>query len=175
PRGHDARSENPAGSADPVRSTGRAGRGVLSLRQVSLHKQRKVARAVTARKPLILMSAKGRRAKTRPTGCRRSRAARCARALIRPPGTFSRKREKGRSTGLLLAGEGFWRQSPVPIIRPPGTFSRKRETGRQTGLLLAGDGCWRQSPVPIMRPAGAVAQNGGAGGTARLRGMGAGR
>src|SRR5690606_14816134 len=25
PRGHDARSENPAGSADPVRSTGRAG------------------------------------------------------------------------------------------------------------------------------------------------------
>src|SRR5690606_35391898 len=31
-------------------------RGVLSLRQVSLHKQRKVARAVTARKPLILMS-----------------------------------------------------------------------------------------------------------------------
>src|SRR5690606_3353852 len=29
-------------------------RGVLSLRQVSLHKQRKVARAVTARKPLIL-------------------------------------------------------------------------------------------------------------------------
>src|SRR5690606_35455130 len=31
-------------------------RGVLSLRQVSLHKQRKVARAVTARKALILMS-----------------------------------------------------------------------------------------------------------------------
>src|SRR5690606_23122912 len=30
-------------------------RGVLSLRQVSLHKQRKVARAVTARKPLIMM------------------------------------------------------------------------------------------------------------------------
>src|SRR5690606_416588 len=32
-------------------------RGVLSLRQVSLHKQRKVARAVTARKLLILVSA----------------------------------------------------------------------------------------------------------------------
>src|SRR5690606_21086109 len=44
--GFDARSENPAGPADPVQSTGRAGRGVLSLRQVSLHKQRKVARAV---------------------------------------------------------------------------------------------------------------------------------
>src|SRR5690606_5138547 len=46
-------------------------RGVLSLRQVSLHKQRKVARAVTARRLLILISAKpnSRRAKTRPTGC----------------------------------------------------------------------------------------------------------
>src|SRR5690606_14361507 len=51
PRRQDASSENPAGSADPVRR-----RGVLSLRQVSLHTQRKVARAVTARKPLILMS-----------------------------------------------------------------------------------------------------------------------
>src|SRR5690606_26526155 len=54
--GFDASSENPAGPADPVQSTGRAGRGVLSLRQVSLHMQRKVARAVTARKLLILMS-----------------------------------------------------------------------------------------------------------------------
>src|SRR5690606_31663115 len=43
-------------------------RGVCSLRRVSLHKQRKVARAVTARKPLTLMSAKERRVKTRPTG-----------------------------------------------------------------------------------------------------------
>src|SRR5690606_39827579 len=42
--------------------------GCVSLRQVSLHKQRKVARAVTARKPLILMSAEERRVKTRPTG-----------------------------------------------------------------------------------------------------------
>src|SRR5690606_15002335 len=45
-------------------------RGVLSLRQVSLHKQRKVARAVTARKLLILMSAEERRVKTRPTRLR---------------------------------------------------------------------------------------------------------
>src|SRR5690606_35726544 len=44
-------------------------RGVLSLRQVSLHKQRKVARAVTARKLLILVSAKRQADKTRPTGC----------------------------------------------------------------------------------------------------------
>src|SRR5690606_39316454 len=47
-------------------------RGVLSLRQVSLHKHRKRARAVTARKLLILMSAKERRVKTRPTGLWRS-------------------------------------------------------------------------------------------------------
>src|SRR5690606_20189902 len=44
-------------------------RGVLSLRQVSLHKQRKVARAVTARKLLILVSAERQADKTRPTGC----------------------------------------------------------------------------------------------------------
>src|SRR5690606_3752825 len=43
-------------------------RGVLSLRQVSLHKQRKVARAVTARKLLILIPAKRQADKTRPTG-----------------------------------------------------------------------------------------------------------
>src|SRR5690606_6288639 len=47
-------------------------RGVLSLRQVSLHKQSKVARAVTARKLLILMSAKERRVKTRPTRLRQN-------------------------------------------------------------------------------------------------------
>src|SRR5690606_40586089 len=40
----------PAGSADPVQSTERAGRGVASLRQVALHKQRKVARAGQDRK-----------------------------------------------------------------------------------------------------------------------------
>src|SRR5690606_15630163 len=44
-------------------------RGVLSLRQVSLHKQRKVARAVTARKLLILISANRQADKTRPMGC----------------------------------------------------------------------------------------------------------
>src|SRR5688572_6451434 len=45
-------------------------RGVLSLLQVSLHKQRKVARAVTARKLLILISANGRRTNP-PYGLRR--------------------------------------------------------------------------------------------------------
>src|SRR3546814_3240809 len=62
--------------------------GCVSLRQVSLHKQRKVARAVTARKLLILIRLLPHK--------KRARAARCA----RPPhpalrATFSRKREKG--------------------------------------------------------------------------------
>src|SRR5690606_26938072 len=57
-----ARTGCPLGKSRRLRGPGaqhRARRrGVLSLRQVSLHKQRKVARAVTARKLLILMSAK---------------------------------------------------------------------------------------------------------------------
>src|SRR5690606_25118735 len=62
-------------------------RGVLSLRQVSLHKQRKVARAVTARKLLISI-------RLLPGG-RRTGAARCARPLIRrcaPPSPASGRR-----------------------------------------------------------------------------------
>src|SRR5690606_311183 len=109
--GFDARSENPAGSADPVRSTGRAGRGVLSLRQVSLHRQRKVARAVTARKPLTLMSAKERRVKTRPTGLlpatRKSKGS-SLRSHPHPAlrATFFRRREKGCSTDLPRREKG---------------------------------------------------------------------
>jgi hypothetical protein len=46
----------PSEAAEPAGKTRRAPhRDVLSLRQVSLHKQRKVVRAVTARKPLILL------------------------------------------------------------------------------------------------------------------------
>src|SRR5690606_4134345 len=51
-------------------------RGVLSLRQVSLHKQRKVARAVTARKLLILISTRtagGSRSALRPLPRREER------------------------------------------------------------------------------------------------------
>ena len=48
PRRQDALSVVPDGSANPVRSTGRAG-GCVSLRQVSLRKQREAAQAVTAR------------------------------------------------------------------------------------------------------------------------------
>src|SRR5690606_37113869 len=86
--GFDASSENPAGSADPVRSTGRAGRGVLSLRRVSLHKQRKVARAVTARKLLDLPWLLPLPSKER------SRTARCARpsSALRAPSPASGRR-----------------------------------------------------------------------------------
>src|SRR3546814_14366942 len=83
--------------------------GCVSLRQVSLHKQRKVARAVTARKLLILI-------RLLPV-TRRSRAARCA----RPPhpalrATFSRKREKGfhpaggRRADRQETGRASWRE-----------------------------------------------------------------
>src|SRR5690606_40073085 len=49
------RAPSPA-SGRRVEAAPGAQAGVPSLRQVSLHKQRKVARAVTARKLLILMS-----------------------------------------------------------------------------------------------------------------------
>src|SRR3546814_16410025 len=50
-------------------------RGVLSLRQVSLHKQRKVARAVTARKLLILI-------RLLPGGRRRSEERRVGKECV---------------------------------------------------------------------------------------------
>src|SRR5690606_4492547 len=130
-------------------------RGVLSLRQVSLHKQRKVARAVTARKLLILMSAEERRVKTRPTRLRRD----SWRVKTRPTGllpatqkskssslrsrphpalraTFSRKREKGCLTALPQAGEGILDR-----------FSRRREKGCLAALPRAGEGLFDCSPA----------------------------
>src|SRR3546814_10107 len=69
--------------------------GCVSLRQVSLHKQRKVARAVTARKLLILISAVAWREKSKSS------------SLRSPPhpalrATFSRKREKGCNRSVRL-------------------------------------------------------------------------
>src|SRR5690606_10547883 len=57
PQGQDAPSENSRRLREPGAQHRARRRGVLSLRQVSLHKQRKVARAVTARKLLTLNSA----------------------------------------------------------------------------------------------------------------------
>src|SRR5690606_29223493 len=103
-------SENPAGSADPVRSTGRAGRGVLSLRRVSLHKQRKVARAVTARKLLDLPWLLPLPSKER------SRTARCARpsSALRPPSPASGRTVAavpGAWAGCAFFAPGFLAQA----------------------------------------------------------------
>src|SRR3546814_12726671 len=58
-------------------------RGVLSLRQVSLHKQRKVARAVTARKPLILaLRSPGRTDQEQPAALAPSSALRADRKSV---------------------------------------------------------------------------------------------
>src|SRR5690606_23136660 len=79
-------------------------RGVCSLRRVSLHKQRKVARAVTARKPLILMLLQQEDIKSS--------------SLRSPPhpalrATFSRKREKGCLPCFPQAGEGLFNRCPA--------------------------------------------------------------
>src|SRR5690606_39496287 len=107
-----------------------------SLRQVSLHKQRKVARAVTARKLLILMSAKERRVKTRPTGF--GGTAGGSRPALR--GCCRQQEEQGQLAALapssgasrhLLpqAGEGLFGGSP-----------RRREQGCSAGFPQAGAG-----------------------------------
>src|SRR5690606_7021663 len=96
-------------------------RGVLSLRQVSLHKQRKVARAVTARKLLILMSAEERRVKTRPTGLRRN----SRRVKTRPT------RLRGDSRRVKTRPTGLWRNGRRVKTRPTGLrllFCRQEET-----------------------------------------------
>src|SRR5690606_41852706 len=92
--------------------------GCVSLRQVSLHKQRKVARAVTARKPLILMSAEERRVKTRPTGLR-----------------GDSRRGKNRPTGLGggCRGAGAWIQAfDVRGAARGGGAGERSPQGRRT-------------------------------------------
>src|SRR5690606_15027022 len=127
--GFDARSENPAGSADPVRSTGRAGRGVLSLRQVSLHKQRKVARAVTARKLLILMSAKERRVKTRPAGpqTRQGGPPRTRPRRLRGPGA----QHRARRPGCAFFAPGFFAQAKKGGSRRHGAKAFDLDVGER--------------------------------------------
>src|SRR3546814_858282 len=114
-------------------------RGVLSLRQVSLHKQRKVARAVTARKLLILIRLLPHK--------KRARAARCA----RPPhpalrATFSRKREKG----CLIRGSGLraTRSAPRPCAARRA-FRHARANGSQAARLHPASG--RRAEVAYAR------------------------
>src|SRR5690606_1636135 len=85
-------------------------RGVLSLRQVSLHKQRKVARAVTARKPLNLPWLSPLPSKER------SRTARCARpsSALRAPSPASERRVEavpGAQAGCAFVAPGFLAQA----------------------------------------------------------------
>src|SRR5690606_38133607 len=112
---------NRTGSADPVRSTGRAGGGCFLCARFLCTSKEKVARAVTARKPLILMSAKERRVQTRPTGLplllpatRKSKS--CS---LRPP--------PHPPSGHLLpqAGEGL----EPHRLRGPGAQHRARRRG----------------------------------------------
>src|SRR3546814_7777308 len=56
----------------------------------------------------------------------RSRAARCARALIRPPGTFSRKREKGSSRELRTLRGRYDRTVGAVHPTPPITVCPRR-------------------------------------------------
>src|SRR5690606_8619051 len=159
PRRQDASSENPAGSADPVQSTGRAGRGVLSLRQVSLHKQRKVARAVTARKLLILMSAKERRVRTRPTrlwrnGRRVKTRPTGLRLLLEQEQLAALAPSSGASRHLLpQAGEGLFGCSPASGRRAVWLLSRKREKGCLAELPQAGEGLFDRAPAGGRRAA----------------------
>src|SRR5690606_16951844 len=168
PRRQDASSENPAGSADPVQSTGRAGRGVLSLRQVSLHKQRKVARAVTARKPLILiLGVPGQQAGQDPpceavTGDVEKQerlAALAPSSALRAPSPAS-----GRRAGVAQGGQAGG------AFFAPGFFAQAKKGGsRRHGAkaldLDVGERAAGQDP-----PYGALAKSGGS--RPALRGFG---
>src|SRR3546814_20843998 len=59
-------------------------------------------------------------------------AARCARALIRPPGTFSREREKGFQTNLIAR---HYRQ-PFSCAAGEGGAQRRMRARAQRSMLL---------------------------------------
>src|SRR3546814_348 len=100
--------------------------GCVSLRQVSLHKQRKVARAVTARKPLILIRLLPHK--------KRARAARCARPPHPALRATSLRAPALRSAQGVQACASQWLASSTPS-------PRKREKGCLTPQ--AGEGLIR--------------------------------
>src|SRR5690606_3131002 len=92
----------------------------------------------------------------------RARAARCARTLIRPPGTFSRKREKGCSTGSPASGR---RAEVAPL---EGTPQRQAAAARRRPAARL-----RRRPLDCPRSPGRGTPHGlalPAAGTGRLRG-----
>src|SRR5690606_20502732 len=124
--------------------------GVCSLRRASFHKQRKVARAVTARKPLILM-------RLQQEDIKRS-------SLPPPPhpalrATCARRREKGCVPCLPQAGEGPFNRWPAG---GEGLFNRcPAGGGGLPGRSAAGgfapeaalQGRWRRQSDDGNRPA----------------------
>src|SRR5690606_28950188 len=127
-------------------------RGVLSLRQVSLHKQRKVARAVTARKPLILMSREPEQqaGQDPPYGAVGGDTEEQGRLAALAPSS-------GASRHLLpQAGEGLSDRYPASGRRVVRSISRKREKGWSTGLPQAEKTCATQSAAGI--PAGGASR-----------------
>src|SRR5690606_17929554 len=112
-------------------------RGVLSLRQVSLHKQRKVARAVTARKLLILVSVNRQADKTRPADCGEEQVGDVAPTYGGFCGT-GRRASRGRSPDLRRSQLLWQAVKWLPIGLP------------QTGEMPA-----RLTPPRRLRPAAA--------------------
>src|SRR5690606_27747641 len=104
---------------------------------VSLHKQRKVARAVTARKPLILMLGEPEQqaGQDPPCGLQKIKSS-SLRSRPHPAlrATFSRKREKGCSAGLPQAGEGLFGWSAAGGRRAVRLVCRWREKGCSTDV-----------------------------------------
>src|SRR5690606_1675790 len=134
-------------------------RGVLSLRQVSLHKQRKVARAVTARKLLSLMSGvPGQQAGQDPpceavTGDAEEQerlAALAPASALRAPSPASGRRAgvaQGAQAGCVFFAPGFFAQAKKGGSRRhgakaldldvAGNRNSRRVKTRPTGLLAA--------------------------------------
>src|SRR3546814_7543174 len=106
--------------------------GCVSLRQVSLHKQRKVARAVTARKLLILIRLLPHK--------KRARAARCARPPHPALRATSLRAPALRSAQGVQACASPWLASSTPS-------PRKREKGWQSAFR------GREKAVAAGRPA----------------------
>src|SRR5690606_37268027 len=132
-------------------------RGVLSLRQVSLHKQRKVARAVTARKPLILISAEPEQQADRDPPYEASgdsrrvkiRRTRLLPAMQKSKSSSLRSHPHPPSGHLLTqAGEGLFTLFPASWRRAVHPVSRKREKGCSTDVPQAEKGCSTDAPQP---------------------------
>src|SRR5690606_5786775 len=108
-------------------------RGVLSLRQLSLHKQRKVARAVTARKLLILISAKPKQkaGQDAPTGCGEEQVGGVAPTY---GDRAARRRRACRGVVPIMADHAARREERVGGVAPTTADRVARCRGRVGGV-----------------------------------------